>query len=68
MTARELINALLDCPMDNEVSLYLEGDHTDEYGIECSGWMFDIDSVEHNALIRFTDWRKEKSDGGSIQD
>ena len=61
MTTRELINELLDSPMDTEISLYLEGNHTDEYGRECSGWLFPIDSVEHGVLIKFTDWRAEQT-------
>ena len=62
MTTRELINELLDSPMDTEISLYLEGNHTDEYGRECSGWLFPIDSVEHSVLIKFTDWRAEQTE------
>ena len=60
MTVRELINALLDSPIDRDVRLYIEGTHTDERGEECSGWLFDIDSVEYGALIKFTDWRDER--------
>lgn len=59
MTVRELISALLDSPMDEKIQLYLEDNHVDEYGIDCSGYVFDIDGVEHQTLIRFTDWRKE---------
>lgn len=62
MTTRELINALLDSPMDEEVNLYIEKKHTDEYGIECSGWLFHIDSIEHKVLIKFTDWRAEQDE------
>lgn len=60
MTTRELINALLDSPMDEEVKLYIEQNHTDEYGIECSGWLFPIDSIEYKVLIKFTDWRADR--------
>lgn len=62
MTIRELINELLDSPMDTEIGLHLEGNHIDEYGEECSGWMFPIDSIEHGSLIKFTDWRTEQTE------
>lgn len=60
MTVKELITALLEMPMDNEVKLQIEKDHIDEYGEKCSGWLFCIDEIEKDgylACINFTDWR-----------
>ena len=56
MTARELINKLLDAPMDDEVMLCYDKEHIDEYGEKCSGYCFHIDDVK-NSDIMFTDWR-----------
>lgn len=63
MTVKELINKLLDEPMDNEVSLCYEKEHLDEYGEKCSGYTFNIDDVRNGEII-FTDWRdKAESEG-----
>jgi len=56
MIVRELINKLLDEPMDNEVLLHYEKEHIDKLGEKCSGYCFDIDDVK-NGRIMFTDWR-----------
>ena len=56
MTARELINKLLDAPMDDEVFLCYDKEHIDEYGEKCKGYYFNIDDVR-NGEIMFTDWR-----------
>ena len=56
MTVRELINKLLDEPMDNEVLLHYGKEHIDELGEKCNGYCFDIDGVK-NGRIMFTDWR-----------
>jgi hypothetical protein len=55
MTARELINKLLDAPMDDEVFLCYDKEHIDDYGV-CKGYLFNIDDVR-NGDIMFTDWR-----------
>lgn len=57
MTVKELINKLLEAPMDNEVYLSYDKEHVDEYGEKCSGYMFNIDGVRKNGEIVFTDWR-----------
>ena len=57
MTVKELINKLLEAPMDNEVYLCYDKEHVDEYGIKCSGYNFNIDGVRKNGEIVFTDWR-----------
>ena len=60
MKVRELINALLDCNMDDNILLFLNEPHEDEYG-KCSGYLFNIDSVDaKRAEILFTDWRHKK--------
>jgi hypothetical protein len=56
MTARELINKLLDAPMDDEVLLCYDKEHIDKYGEKCTGYVFNIDDVR-NGEIMFTDWR-----------
>lgn len=62
MTVRELINKLLDEPMDKEVLLNYEKEFIDEQGEECSGYLFNIDDVR-NGEIMFIDWRdKTKSE------
>lgn len=63
MTVRELINKLLDRPMDDEVMLCYYKEHIDKYGEKCSGYCFGIDDVKKSEII-FTDWRdKEESEG-----
>lgn len=57
MTVKELINKLLEAPMDNEVYLCYDKEHVDEYGEKCSGYCFNIDDVMKNGDIVFTDWR-----------
>ncbi len=56
MTVRELINKLLDEPMDGEVLLSYKKEFVDERGEKCSGYCFEIDDVR-NGEIMFTDWR-----------
>ena len=56
MTVKELINKLLDEPMDKEVLLVYEKEHIDEYGEKCSGYSFNIDDVRKGEIM-FTDWR-----------
>lgn len=46
MTVRELINKLLDRPMDDEVMLCYYKEHIDKYGEKCSGYCFGIDDVK----------------------
>lgn len=63
MTVRELINELLDYPMGAEVRLHISKEHRDEYGIQSSGIVFEIDNVDSwgsRPLINFTDWREEQ--------
>ena len=60
MTVRELINKLLDRPMDEEVMLCYPKKHQDGFGGTCSGYGFHIDDVEGSDII-FTDWR-DKND------
>ena len=60
MTVRELINKLLDIPMNHEISVCYDKEHIDKYGEKCSGYCFDIDDVrncERKGEIMFTDWR-----------
>lgn len=57
MTVRELINKLLDRPMDDDVQLYYDKGHIDEYDEHCRGYLFDIDDVKGSEII-FTDWRE----------
>ena len=64
MTVRELINKLLDEPMDREVLLYYEKEHIDEFGVS-SGYTFHVDDVR-NGEIMFTDWRDKKK--GEIEE
>lgn len=59
MTARVLINILLDMPMDDEVFLCYKKEHIDEYGEKCSGYCFNIDDVRGNEIM-FTDWRDKE--------
>ena len=59
MTARELINKLLDRPMEDEVLLCYEKEHIDERGEKCSGYAFNIDDVKESEIM-FTDWRDKK--------
>jgi hypothetical protein len=61
MTVRELINALLDCDMDQRAELYLLEHGTDNRGDEITGYVFDIESVEKNSIV-FKDWRKDKEE------
>lgn len=59
MTVKELIIKLLEEPMNSEVRLTIDDPHQDEHG-DCSGYVFDIDSVSHEfgrCMIKFTDWR-----------
>ena len=56
MTVRELINKLLDRPMDNDVMLCYNKEHLDKYGDIVHGYAFHIDGVEKDDII-FTDWR-----------
>lgn len=56
MTTREIINKLLDRPMDQEVLLCYEKEFIDENGVKCSGYNFHIDDIEGNQIM-FTDWR-----------
>lgn len=56
MTVRELINKLLDEPMDNEVLLSYKKEFVDERGEKCSGYCFEIDDVRQGEIM-FTDWR-----------
>lgn len=46
MTVKELINKLLDEPMDKEVLLSYRKEFIDERGNKCSGYVFDIDTVK----------------------
>lgn len=59
MTVRELINKLLDEPMDGEVLLHYEKEFIDKRGEKCDGYCFDIDDVI-DGRIMFTDWRDRK--------
>ena len=62
MTARELINKLLDLPMDREILLCYKKEFIDERGNKCSGYIFHIDDVRNDEIM-FTDWRdKTKSE------
>lgn len=63
MTVRELINKLLDKPMDEEVLLCYDKEHIDERGEKCSGYAFHIDDIK-GSEIKFTDWRDEKESEG----
>lgn len=66
MTVRELINKLLDSPMEEEVFLCYYKAHIDEYGEKCSGYSFSIDDVDRNE-IRFTDWRDKAESEGQMR-
>lgn len=63
MTVKELINKLLDRPMDDEVLLCYEKEHKDEYGEKCRGYAFHIDDVKESDIM-FTDWRDKKESEG----
>ena len=65
MTVRELINKLLDSPMDEEVMLCYNKEHIDERGEKCSRYAFHIDDVEEGEII-FTDWRDERESAEKI--
>ena len=56
MRVRELINKLLDEPMDREVMLSCKEEFIDGRGEKCCGYVFDIDTVKNGQII-FTDWR-----------
>ena len=61
MTVKELITMLLEEDMNTEVKLSINGDFLDEQGEKISGYLFDIDNVEHwggLCCINFTDYRK----------
>lgn len=61
MTVKELIYKLLEEDMNAEVQLSIDDPHNDVHG-RCEGYVFDIDSVEHEyggCMIKFTDWRKK---------
>lgn len=62
MTVKDLIIKLLEESMKTEVQLTIDDPHQDEHG-DCSGYVFDIDSVSHEfgmCMIKFTDWREKK--------
>ena len=62
MTVRALINALLDCPMDSEVDLFLREPSKNKQGEDVTGYIFKIDSINSNGKfteLEFHDWRKE---------
>ena len=64
MTARELINELLNCDMDKDVELFMDKPHEDEYG-HTSGYVFDIQEVQrcsNGSYIAFKDWRVTADD------
>lgn len=61
MTVKELINALLNCPMDNEVDLFLREHGRNKQGEEVSGYIFKIDNINNHPKFtefEFRDWRK----------
>ena len=63
MTVKELINRLLDRPMNEEVLLCYNKKHIDEYGNFCTAYVFNIDYVQGSEIM-FTDWRdKAESEG-----
>lgn len=65
MTNRELINILINLPLDDkEVLLFYPKEHIDENGNKCNGYVFPIDGVETNGFgisINFTDWRDKEA-------
>lgn len=63
MTVRELIEGLLDFPMEATVRLHIHEEHEDEHGEKCLGYIFDIDKMESwgaSCLLTFTDWRNRR--------
>lgn len=65
MKVKELITRLLDEPMDAEVELQIKDKHLDNYGNECSGYLFHIDDIDRFGglvCINFTDWRDGKDE------
>ena len=64
MTVKELITTLLNEPMDAEVKISYPKAHTDELGEMVSGFLFDIDYVDHwneMTMINFTDYRDKEN-------
>lgn len=62
MTVKELIIKLLEEDMDTLVELSIDEPHQSEHG-KCEGYVFDIDSVDHEfgvCMIKFTDYRSDK--------
>lgn len=60
MTVRELINELLNMPMDAEVSISVDEEHLDEHGEQCAGYVFDLKEInkyDNRVEITFDDWR-----------
>lgn len=60
MIVRDLITALLKEDMDAEVKISYPKAHIDELGEMVSGFLFDIDYVDHwneMTMLNFTDWR-----------
>ena len=58
MTSRELINKLLNMPLDEEITLFSPEKHIDEYG-ESVGYIFHITDVNPIDGIVFDDWRNK---------
>jgi hypothetical protein len=50
--------------MDAEIGLQDRTEHIDSEGEKCSGYVFDIDDIEHwskhRIFINFTDWRADR--------
>ena len=66
MKVRELIERLLDFPMDKDIQITIDEEHCDERGVKLSGYLFNIAKIDYGCgevLIRFDDYRKEQKNG-----
>lgn len=66
MTVKELIERLLDEPMNSEVMIHTPIKHIDRFGQEVNGYAFHIDDVErwskYTTFLNFIDYRKGADD------
>lgn len=61
MTVKNLIEELLNYPMDMEIKVSCDDEHDDGFGGTCKGYTFEIQKIEKfagEANIMFVDWRK----------
>ena len=61
MTVKNLIEELLDYPMNMKINVACDDEHGDGFGGTCKGYTFKIQKIEKfagEANIVFDDWRK----------